>query len=239
MFAAFRRLLIISAASISLVFLGLFFARKMGSLQVFAPPPHPWFKLDEWRVFVPAAEALCKAPKESDWIVELPVKFQNGRWEVPCPGGARAINEVLSDSPHANWMLKVEANDTANLDRLVDNVDAFDRNKRIAIRTESQRVARYLRKKAPQWIFAADSVTLLRFQMFESMWLETAMDFWPDFVITPIDSHHLRPRAAEELKRRHKRIIWDAQNATLQPRFPIHGIMTTRPSEIEQFKLPK
>jgi hypothetical protein len=77
---------------------------------------------------------------------------------------------------------------------------------------------------------------LVRLQMFESLWLETALDFWPDFVITPQADAELTSRAAQELQRRHKRIVWNADQSTLQPQFQFHGIMTTRPSEIERFE---
>ncbi|MGE0527460.1 MAG: hypothetical protein AB7P49_10385, partial [Bdellovibrionales bacterium] len=111
---------------------------------------------------------------------------------------------------------------------------AFDARKKFAVYTSSQRAARFLRKKAPQWLFAADTASLLRFQIFSNLWIETAMDFWPDFVIVPQTGFPaLTAREVEELKRRHKRIIWNAieDTSAARPAY-IDGVMTSRPGEV-------
>lgn len=182
-------------------------------------------------MYVP--EDIC-APDlrlETGWIVRVTLEYRDGVWRVPC---GKPIEEILPK--HDDWLLKVDATDNSNLDNLVEIVGSFDKSKRFAVFTTAQNVARTLRKKAPQWLFAADPITLLRLQMFESLWIETAMDFWPDFVITPLRDFHLRERAALELTKRHRRIVWDADHGTPAPDFPFHGIMTTRP---EQFGLLK
>ncbi len=242
MIKAFGRLGLITAASLILCILAVFSVRQLGRMQVFAEPPHPWFQQRTWSIFTPKPEELCSSALklEPGWLVQIPVKYDGEEWIVPCPEGARPLNEYLSASEHANWVLKPEAIDTAYLDKLVETVGSFDKNKRFAVQSSSQRVARYLRKKAPQWLYAADNASLVRLQMFESLWIETALDFWPDFVITTqTGESELTERSARELERRHKRIVWDANNSTLKPEHPIHGIMTTRPSEIERFELPK
>lgn len=242
MFKAFARLGVITAVSLIVIILAVFSVRQLGELQVFAEPPHPWFQQRTWRIYTPKVEELCAKnfDPEPDWLIQLPLKFENGAWHVPCPEKSRALNEFLSHSEHTNWVLRPDATDTTYLDKLVETVGSFDTNKRFAVFSHSQRVARYLRKKAPQWLYAADNASLVRLQMFESLWLETALDFWPDFVITSQSGEsELSKRSARELGRRHKRIVWDANNSSIQPEYPVHGIMTTRSSQIERFELPK
>jgi hypothetical protein len=242
MIKAFARLGLITAASLIVIIFALFSVRQLGEMQVFSEPNHPWFKQRNWSIYTPELVDLCSEKFKSGpgWLVQLPIKYVNDEWTVMCPGKPRLLKEYLSSSTHTNWLLKPEANDTTYLDRLVETVSSFDKHKRFAVLSHSQSVARYLRKKAPQWLYAADNASLVRFQMFESLWVETAMDFWPDFVITSQSGDsELTERSAKELERRHKRIVWDANNSSIQPDYPVQGIMTTRPSEIERFELPK
>src|SRR5258708_3041195 len=134
-----------------------------------------------------------------------------GRLGTPCKTPL-LVKTYLQNTPHSDWLLRVEAHDTWSLDRLVEQVSAYDSSKHFGVLTESQKVAIYLRKKAPQWLYAADPASLLRFRMFESLWIETAMDFWPDFAVATLQAHdvyRLDERAARELQRRKRRLIWD------------------------------
>lgn len=242
MVKAFARLGLITAVSLIVIILGLFSARQLGQMQVFSEPNHPWFRQRNWSIYTPGLAEICseKFKPDPSWLVQLPLKYENDEWSVPCPGGSRTLKEYFSSAEHTNWLLKPEANDTTYLDRLVETVGKFDKNKRFAVLSHSQRVARYLRIKAPQWLYAADNASLVRLQMFESLWLETATDFWPDFVITSQSGEsELSDRSAKELERRHKRIVWDANNSSVKPGYPVQGIMTTRTSDIERFELPK
>ena len=232
MVRAVARLFAIAVMSIMVGVLAVLFVRRMGSMQNFAEPSHVWFKSAHWTIYTPPPDELC-APTfqpSASLLVEITTRYKNNVWEVTCPDGPRPLAELLSHTPVLDWVLKVEAVDTAYLDKLVDIVGPHDKTMRFAILSSSQRVARYLRKKSPQWLFAADSATLLRLQLFESLWIEPAVDFWPDFVVTPESvgsKSALGPRAAEELRRRHKRIIWDARGEPVKPTYPIHGTITT------------
>ena len=89
--------------------------------------------------------------------------------------------------------------------------------------------SRFLRKKGPQWLFAADPASLVRMQLFTSLWIETAVDFWPDFVIAANDASlptRLTERLARELERRHKRIVWEGNE---NPLIPVQGRVTENP----------
>lgn len=210
----FLRLLAISAVTLMMTVAGLTFVRWLGLAQSFGEPPHPWFAMKEWRIYQPEAGEICLSKTipssvAPDEIVWLNVKFKNGSWSLPCENGPVAPAEVLRNSRHANWILHVDAFETVHLDALTESLNPFDKTKLFGVYTGSQSVARYLRKQAPQWLFAADAASLLRLHMFASLWIETAFDFWPDFVVLKSDDKNakLSERERLELERRHKRII--------------------------------
>ncbi|MGZ3722520.1 MAG: hypothetical protein ACXVA9_06300 [Bdellovibrionales bacterium] len=214
----------------------------MGLHQTFQAPTHPWFERDFWGVYTPTADELCKNPDldlvpGKNWIVEVPVKRHEEDWQIPCTP-ALPLGEFLKRTSHRDFLLNVLAHDTWSLDKLVDIAAPFDETKRFAVRTEAQKVAMFLRKKAPQWLFAADSSSMVRLRTFESFWIESAIDFWPDFVISNFaaaDSLQIDARMAAELERRKKRILWNwNENASQDPLVSIQGIMTNRPSAAQQ-----
>jgi hypothetical protein len=241
MFQAAIKLLMITVFTLLLGFLAVFVVRQMGLHGSFATPTHPWAQRQFWWVFNPTAEELCQTKDlksllpGGQWIVSIPVKHVEEDWVVPCAKPQR-LEEFLAHSEHDDWLLHVTAHDTWGLDELVAKVSPFDQNKHFAVLSDSQKVAVYLRKKAPQWLFAADSASLLRFRMFESMWIESAMDFWPDFLITSgNDSFHLDERGAAEMQRRKKRVLWTWDESTSkEPHIAIQGVMTKRPSAAQQ-----
>jgi hypothetical protein len=228
MIAAFVRLFLISVSTLIVMIFAVVMVRWMGFQQTFAPPPHPWLEQDFWRIYEPPLSELCggKFSPADKVIVALPVERKLDQWQVPCPTPV-SVREWFANSQHQDWLLELKASDTSYLDNLVEIVSSFDKQKHFGAQSSSQKVSRYLRKKAPQWLFAADSASLVRLQMFESLWIETAMDFWPDFVITT----GLPERSAQELSRRKKRIIWLATSTAPKPNHTVHGIMTTRPSQ--------
>lgn len=232
MLNAFLRLLLITIGSLILAFFAVFFVRQMGFHQVFAPPQHKWFELKEWNVISPSAENLCNQKLEiaEDQILELPVRFREGVWILDCPDKnvALPLKDTMAQVKAVHILLQVNANETQNLDNLVEIVDSYDSKKNFGVASVSQKVSRYLRKKAPQWLFASDSASLLRMQLFTSLWIETAMEFWPDFVIAGTDEdtnvEHFNPRLIAELARRHKPIIWADQR--IKPPFEVRGFLT-------------
>lgn len=241
MIQAVLRLFAITALSLILTFFAVLGVRQVGLLQKFASPPHVWFENPVWRVYAPGSEQLCAPDLKLDktWIVALPIHFKESEWRIKCPQDL-ALKTWLETHAHGEILLQIEATDTTHLDNLVESVGYFDAKKRFGVFSPSQRVARYMRKKAPQWLYAADSASLLRLRVFESLWVETAMDFWPDFVFASARGDmRLRPRAAYELARRQKRILWQVDESADTPDIPIHGIMTTRSTDLERFKLPK
>jgi len=171
--------------------------------------------------------------------VAIPVKRlgQEDDWVIPCAEPLR-LAEFLEKTTHPDFLLIVQAHDTWSLDKLVEIASHFDETKHFAVSAEAQKVSLYLRKKAPQWLFAADPASLLRLRTFASMYMESTMDFWPDFVISnfsPQDALQIDPRMAAEIQRRKKRLLWNwNENASEDPRVPIQGIMTNRPSAAQQ-----
>lgn len=212
MFGAIQRLVLIALGTVFVTAIAITFVRWAGSHQSFSEPPHPWFAYPSWTVKKPDLEQLCETLKLSEPIADtdliwLPVAFAEGNWRVKCAKPTR-IGQLIGNSTHLNWLVYVEANQTTHLDSLVEEIAPFDKHA-LGVLAPSQTVARYLRKKAPQWVYGADAATLLRLHMFTSFWLETAFDFWPDFVVqSPHDKlTQLSERELGELGRRKKRVI--------------------------------
>lgn len=234
MLSAFLRLLLITLSTLILALFTLFFVRQLGLQQSFAAPEHKWFALSTWDIIAPSAEKLCKFDVSiaKDQILEMPTRFREGNWVLDCPDKNVTIllKDALSKVNVVNILLQVNATETQNLDNLVETVGSFDRTRNFGIASLSQKVTRVLRKKAPQWLFAADSASVLRLQLFTSLWIESAMEFWPDFVIAGRDDDtkvsRLAPRLVEELARRHKPIIW--ADPSVKPPFEVQGTLTRR-----------
>lgn len=232
MVAAFLRLLLITVGSLILAFFAVFFVRQMGLHQTFAPPQHKWFELKEWNVLSPSAENLCKMKLDiaENQILELAIRFRSGMWIIDCPDKnvTLPLKDALIQVKAVHILLQVNANETENLDNLVEIVGSYDARKNFGVASVSQKVSRAFRKKAPQYLFASDSASLLRMQLFTSLWIETAMEFWPDFVIAgqneDTNVEHFNPRLIEELARRHKPIIWADQS--IKPPFQVRGFLT-------------
>lgn len=213
MIGALQRLVLISIATLCMTFLAVAFVRWAGSQQNFAPPPHPWFEISDWTLFEPPADVVCSGTPlppsvKPEWLVLVRVHPTSQGWSVKCDSHV-PLPTLLKNLTHPNWLVFVDTHDTTTLEPLLAEMSAFDRNKYFGVFTPSQIVARYLRKKAPQWVYGADAATLLRLHMWAGFWMETAFDFWPDFVVqTPGDKNtQLSERELNELQRRKKRVI--------------------------------
>lgn len=248
MVKAVLRLILITVGFLILAVFAVLSIRWVGLQQGFQPPSHPWFQKPFWWVYTPAPEGLCQDVNlattlpNPDWIVTIPVRRHEQDWQIPCAKPI-LLSDFLNRTDHKDFMLKVLTHDTWALDKLVEIVSAHDGKMRFAVVTDSQKASMFLRKRAPQWLFAADQASILRLRMFESLWIETAMDFWPDFVISsfaPQDDFHIDARMAAEVDRRKKRILlnWN-ENTSQEPPVPIDGVMTNRPSAAQQKFSPR
>lgn len=239
MLGAVLRLFLIAVGSVILTFLAVLLVRWMGSGQTYQAPPHAWFAKDYWRIYSGPTETLCNTPDvqtlvpDAQWIVRVPIKWDGERWIIPCANPI-PITEFIAKQKHADWMLDIHGLDTWGMDKLIEGFEPLSSGRRFGAITHSQKVAKALRKQAPQWVFEADSSSILRLKVFQRLWLETAMDFWPDFVLISgevTNQERLDKKNVSELSRRHKRIIWDVDASRgVLPDFPIHGIMTGRPT---------
>lgn len=225
MSGAFLRLGLITVATMIVVVFAVFFIRSMGLQQVFAEPPHPWFEQKFWNVYQPKDFCVKLEQPLPNSMVQVETHFSDDKWVTDCG----TLDQLLSSSAHPNWILRVRAVDATNLDKLVETVERFDAKKKFAFVSDSQRVSRFLRKRGPQWLYAADPASLVRMQMFTSLWIETAMDFWPDFVFASADPRSpsfLSERLAQEFARRHKRIVWEGNE---NPLIPVQGRVSDHP----------
>ena len=244
MIKAVLRLVLISIATVSLAFLAVLTVRRMGQSQAYEPPSTGWFRQPFWWIYKPTPPEICQTKDlaqvvpSKDWIVIVPVERKDDTWFVPCTPQIAFADFLHAHPEQHNWLMELKVHDTWSLDQLIDQVHPFESDNQFGVMTEAQKINIYLRKKAPEWLFAADSSSLLRFRMYESMWVETAFEFWPDFVVTSADPHsafYLDARGAEELHRRQKRVIWNwDENPSAEPHVPIQGVMTNRPSAAQQ-----
>lgn len=233
MFAAVTRLAAITLAVLILTVLAVVFVRWVGGHQQFHQPPHAWFEQDTWTMVVTPVSEMCATPPaaEDNRIFILPV-INGGKeagWQVPCDGKPKALGDFLAGTSHADWVIFIEAKDTPDLDQLIETLSGFDKDKRFAIHAPAQKVARYIRQKGPQWLYAADTASLLRLHFFASLYMAPAMEFWPDFVIASEnreDGSHLTEREASELRRRNKRIVWKSEHSGAKPVYDVDGTMT-------------
>lgn len=229
MFASLTRLLSITIGVLILFVLVVFLMRGLGAQQAFNAPPHPWFEVEQWNFvdYTPETD-VALGPKR---IQRITIERRAGGWVVKEAGDAPVL-DVLRAAKGRDWLMVLSVNETPDLDNLVDNLSKLDRTYRFAIDAPAQKVARYLRKQAPQWVFAADTASLLRLHLFTSLYLESIMEFWPDFVIasnSKTNGSRLSENEVRELHRRKKRVVWDERQAPMDVPFELDGRMTTRP----------
>ncbi len=210
MLNAIFRLIAITAGTLIFAVVAVVFVRWAGLRQTFSPPAHPWYAMDTWSFQKASPELICDLakPLNTEGITWLKIFYHQRAWTLGCDP-AVSISDRIANSPQKNWLIEVDSVDTPPLDELMALLTPLDENKSFAIYSGSQRVARYLRKKSPQWLYAADAASLVRLHLFSSLWIETMLDFWPDFVLqVPEDNNtRLSTREARELERRKKRVI--------------------------------
>jgi hypothetical protein len=192
-------------------------------------------------VYEAPVEEICENKPDLQpgpgWIVEVPIKLGEDDWFIPCKSGL-PFKDFLANTKVTDILLNVEAKGTWRLDDIVAAASKYDSSKRFAVTTRAQKVAVYLRKKAPAWLFAADPSVMTRLRAYESFFIESVMDFWPDFAIVDFSPHEdlrVDARMAAELARRKKRILWKWDgNASETPPIAIQGVLTNRPSAARQ-----
>lgn len=213
MWSAIFRLFTITVATLVVTGMALVFVRWTGLRQSYSAPSHPWFSQSQWEFRQPTAKEKCdpSAGVPEQDFAWLKVIYEGEQWRLPCENmnSSVPLSEVLAGSKQKDWLIEVGSIDLGPLDRLIEDLNQFDKNKNFAIYSESQRVARYLRKKSPQWLFAADAASLVRLHLFSAFGIETILEFWPDFVLQFPDDKvtRLSAREVQELERRHKRVI--------------------------------
>ncbi len=236
MIFAMLRLFGITLGVAFLAVTGVLGIRWMAAQQMFKAPPHPWFEQANWTIWQATPADFCDNQDLQKWagdpnaIIALPIKRTDlETWTLPCESKIDIV-EFLRLQPHQNWLFEFKITSAQGLDSLLTRMEEFKNQKNFGARSESQKVSLYLRKNAPHWLYAADSSTLLRFHLFAGIYLESALDFWPDFVI--LDSEDVQQwhtRQSTELARRMKRVIWHQLDGKAPPEnFPTQGTMTTR-----------
>lgn len=243
MVQAFLRLCAITLGVLLVCFLGASFVRWMGEKQAFKVPPHPWFERAEWNIWEADSKTVCTTPNietslpDPKWIVGVQLVQHGDKWVLACDPEIE-VQKFFQQQAHKDWMLIFKGSSTRGLDGLIKELEPLNRSKFFAAKADSQKVSIYLRKKQPQWLFAADRSSLLRYYLFASLWIETAIDFWPDFVVVEKeDAARWNSRLANEMQRRQKRLIWHENAGEHGADTPVpdsvstQGVMTNRPTE--------
>ena len=224
MFAVIARLCAITLGTLLVVGIGVLFVRSMGSHQHYEAPPHPWFQQTEWVFQTPAKADLCGSvsgwPPNLKWVIQL--THNREQWLGPCD---ETFDQTLSRLKGKHLLFKIAAHESMALNGWLDQlITALEHaGVEAAVWAPSQKIARYLRHREPGWLFAADSGALLRLHLFTSLGIESAMDFWPDFVVASAksdDGSVLSAREEAELHRRHRRVIWRGSE---DPPFKVDG----------------
>lgn len=223
MIHAVIRLIVITITTVTVAFIAVYGTRYLGSKQTFQPPPHEWFKKANWRILQPTPSEACDAnalkPLVELWkadIVAVHVKYKDAAWVVACDKPI-PLDDLLKTEVARDWLIRIDARDTPGLEELVAILSPWDSQMNFGIHSPSQKVNKFVRKKAAQWAYAADTPTLARLKFFEGIWLETAIDFWPDFVIASHDRkkpEFVDEATLTELRRRQKRIIFEENPAS-------------------------
>lgn len=234
MISAFLRLILIAVCAAFVAILGVFTVREIGFRQAFVAPPHAWFSRPNWDVYKAPTKDLCGtelAKHAGGRIIAAQLEYRDEKWGVECSNAG--LKGFLLARPEVDWLFDVEIDDNLVLQALVKELEPFDQLKHFAITSSLPRTIRILRKEAPQWLFAADPALLTRFHLFSSLWIETSLEFEPDFVIAddlPNSPYNLSQREVDELKRRSKAILWNAiVSKEKTPPYSVHGVMTEEP----------
>lgn len=228
--------------------------RWMGAQQQFLAVDHPWMKEAAWRV-ARLAPDHCDAAGlddllalDANWVVwiDLQPTAENG-FKIVCPakpfemGPAsdgpllKAIVEKLAAKP---VIFNVRALDPGSAGRFLDELTGFtDKKRDVGIASPSQSLLRTLRKRRPDWLYAADASTWAKLKIFSTIGIESAADLWPDFFVASSekqDPGFFSLAAAKEISRRKKVILleWDGTTPIPEPwKENLRGILTYRPKK--------
>jgi hypothetical protein len=241
MSALLRLLLIILCASSAVIF-SLFALRTMGGMQSYQGPHHAWVELISEQKFLVIQRRGCSldelkkqsedVPQSIQWVTIKP--GPEATWNVEC-SPSYPLADLVKALPKLSYLFELNAKSDYGFDALKRLFEPMAENNSVGFFSASHIAIKQLRKEFPQWLFVADPTSLVKIHFFESMFIETLADVWPDVFITHNDIHkaeYLSPRLLSELARRKKIVIWDDTKGNtpipLEVKPYISGILTTK-----------
>jgi hypothetical protein len=250
------RLLSLTAIAIVMALTAMMGLRWLGSQEKFSPSRHPWMNGSPWRLArlapTPCDQGALGELLRLDeaWKIWLDVR-QNPMhdWTIVCPehpfaldGAGRQpekplrLKDVLGQLRNRGVIFNVMALDMPAANSFLQTIESWaGKREDIGIASPVQSLLRELRKKRPEWLFAADSSTWTKLKMYSGFGIETAVDLWPDFFIAsddPAAPNFFSIPAANEIARRNKALLleWNGISEIPPPeKERLQGILTTRP----------
>ena len=186
-------------------------------------------------------EGLKRAQTENPsaiFVIQLALNDEF-KWQVRCQPDY-PLSLLLEKFPRGSFLFDVLGKSNLELNGLIASLNSIQDNPSVGIVSSSHIVSKMLRKEFPQWLFGADPTSMVKARFFNSLYIESMADLWPDFIALKANikpSEKLHPRLIAELIRRKKLLIWEDDGtdaeipAELKPE--IRGVMTNRPSWIK------
>lgn len=200
------RLVMISLIVVFTLVLGVFALRFIGLRQQPIQFRHPLLQGAPWVAQESGGEDVTFQ------LISLRWERERGWWAVTSAGD-KPLEEVLKAGQGRPVLLDVQSLLPEDPTPLLKILDDSVGKERVAVMSSFGSVLNQLRKQQPFWLYAADSASLLRYQLFASLFLEPIIDIRADFVVAA----DLSPRLREELHRRKKKILLEAEQAKIPP----------------------
>ncbi len=236
--AALKRLLLISLISIIAVFLTLLSLRMIGFQSSYQSSfSHALYELRPW-VLTPATLEQLKNPVEGA-ILALDLNHDvDGLWSVQFDEASEPLplKNLLEEFKPQQLYIHILSHQTYYLKELGELLTSAGLNERVLVQSDFPAVLHELRKLQPFWLFGTDLNSKLRFQLFESLYIETLMPARGDFVLIGLKDD-ISPRVIEELRRRKKDLILAEGEIKVEELKEQNwsGFLTTRPSLLLEF----
>ena len=228
--------------------------RWFGAQQQYAPALHPFMDGHPWRVarLDPAhcdEAGIDNLMSLKDWVLWIDVQPSGAdEFKIVCPAEPLELGPSATGPPlqavverlaAKHVIFNVRAIDASAADKFLNSLAGFsDKKSDVGIASPSQSFLRTLRKRRPDWLYAADSSTWAKLKMFSTMGIETAADLWPDFFVASFDSsapNFFSLAGAKEILRRKKVVLleWDGVTPIPEPwKENLQGILTYRPKKV-------
>jgi hypothetical protein len=227
--------------------------RWMGTQNPGFAGHHAWMQKPFWKIAqleptnctdAGVKELLTLDPS---WMIWIDVSLDhNNQWHLICPAKTLFSVQMATDTqPLLAPLLpllaaraiifNVHALDSSYGAGFIRTLgDWTDKKVDIGIATASQSLVRDLRKKQPEWLFAADGATWSKLKLFTAFHMESVADLWADFYVASFEEdapNSFSLETAREIMRRKKVLILEWNESPISPEMKnvVRGVLTKRP----------